>query len=507
MATVIKAKRSAVQGKVPTTADLELGELAINTFDGKVFIKRNQNGTESVIDVTSGSATAYTTGSIVLTTTTANQVADTFPITSYRTVKYLIELSTSTNYHATEIVVTHDNTVVYATEYGSVYSSASLGTIDFDISSSNVRMLVSPSNTNTTVRFARFEVNATTATGGGASALSDLTDVDFTSAPTNGQVLTYDSVSSKWKPATASGGATVTVSNTAPSSPTYGDLWLDSSTDVFKLRLSSAWTNILTSPGIVYPATNGEQSYTSPGTYSWTCPAGVTYVHVVCVGGGGGGTGSSSGGCGGGGGGLAWRNDIPVTPGTSYTVVVGAGGAGGTTTGSTAGGNSYFANTSTVVAYGGGAGAYNGSATGGGYFPNGGNGGNSTQSSSTASSGGGGAGGYTGNGGSGTSTSGTAGAGGGGGAGGTGISGGYAGGGGGVGLLGQGTSGAAGTGAGQGSGGSGGVGGATTPSGGSHGGGGGGNDATLTGGPGAGGAVRIIWGPSRAFPSTNTGVL
>ena len=40
----IKIKRSAVAGKIPTTDDLELGELAINTHDGKVFIEQDQGG-------------------------------------------------------------------------------------------------------------------------------------------------------------------------------------------------------------------------------------------------------------------------------------------------------------------------------------------------------------------------------------------------------------------------------------------------------------------------------
>ena len=51
----IKIKRTAVAGKVPTIAQLELGELAINTTDGKLFLKRNLNSVESIIDV--GAAT------------------------------------------------------------------------------------------------------------------------------------------------------------------------------------------------------------------------------------------------------------------------------------------------------------------------------------------------------------------------------------------------------------------------------------------------------------------
>ena len=50
MSTLIKLKRSAVAGRVPTTAQLELGELAINTADGKIYIKQDVSGTESIVE-------------------------------------------------------------------------------------------------------------------------------------------------------------------------------------------------------------------------------------------------------------------------------------------------------------------------------------------------------------------------------------------------------------------------------------------------------------------------
>ena len=80
-------------------------------------------------------------------------------------------------------------------------------------------------------------------------------------------------------------------------------------------------------------STQGQSEYTTPGTYTWVCPAGVNDVHVVCIGGGGGGSASVSGSNdvslgAGGGGGLGYKNNISVTPGQSYTVVVGWGGTG-----------------------------------------------------------------------------------------------------------------------------------------------------------------------------------
>ena len=246
--------------------------------------------------------------------------------------------------------------------------------------------------------------------------------------------------------------------------------------------------------------------YTSPGTYSWVAPTGVTKVSVVCVGGGGGASSTDgSGGSGGGGGGLGWKNNITVTPGSSYTVVVGLGGAKATVVNgaASAGGTSYFINTSTVAGFGGG-GSTNGTsgASGGGYVGDGGgNGGASPPCPDVnQATGGGGAGGYTGNGGDGGSiySSGLAGSGGGAGGGSAGGSNDMGGPGGGVGILGQGSSGAGGTYNGsdgsQGSPGSGGGFGTYYPStGGLYGGGGGGAEFFSEAGPGASGAVAILY--------------
>jgi hypothetical protein len=51
MANLIKLKRSANTGQNPTTANLELGELAINTYDGNLFFKKNVSGTETILSV------------------------------------------------------------------------------------------------------------------------------------------------------------------------------------------------------------------------------------------------------------------------------------------------------------------------------------------------------------------------------------------------------------------------------------------------------------------------
>ncbi len=66
MAQSIILKRSSLPGKVPDTGSLNAGELAINTYDGKIFIKRSGN-VDTIQSVLTTDST--TTGSISLTQT------------------------------------------------------------------------------------------------------------------------------------------------------------------------------------------------------------------------------------------------------------------------------------------------------------------------------------------------------------------------------------------------------------------------------------------------------
>ena len=50
MSNTIILKTTAVEGKVPGNSQIELGEVAVNTFDGKMFIKKD-NGVVSILEV------------------------------------------------------------------------------------------------------------------------------------------------------------------------------------------------------------------------------------------------------------------------------------------------------------------------------------------------------------------------------------------------------------------------------------------------------------------------
>lgn len=60
MTHAILLKRTSTQGKVPTTSELLLGEMALNIYDGRAYFKKN-DGSESIVQIlTSSSGTIST---------------------------------------------------------------------------------------------------------------------------------------------------------------------------------------------------------------------------------------------------------------------------------------------------------------------------------------------------------------------------------------------------------------------------------------------------------------
>ena len=65
MPNTIRLKRSATAGKIPLASDLQLGELALNTNDGKLYLKKD-NGAASIVEVGPVTSVAGRTGAVTL---------------------------------------------------------------------------------------------------------------------------------------------------------------------------------------------------------------------------------------------------------------------------------------------------------------------------------------------------------------------------------------------------------------------------------------------------------
>ena len=267
MATVINFKRSSTQNSVPATSDLTLGEVAINTYHGRMYTEKNDgsaaiteigsnpasltvndafsfptsDGSSNQVLQTDGSGTVswasqassgiviftysvgsttttitgnddssnsllYTAGSeqvflngvklidggtdytatnsttitleenalsgdvieVVAITAAANLVQGYYTASSYsattadqvlssnaianKGIKYVLNAThASAGTHAAEVLLINDGSSAYFVQYGDVYSNSSMFSLTADVDSGNMRLLVTPANTNTTI--------------------------------------------------------------------------------------------------------------------------------------------------------------------------------------------------------------------------------------------------------------------------------------------------------------------------------------------------------------------
>jgi hypothetical protein len=151
---------------VPSTNNISLG-----TTDNRWFVYATNLNVSNTVTISNNTTISNTltvsvraavgpTLSVQSTNTVyANAVAgqtivDTFS-TTYRTTKYLIEVkNATTGYMSEELLLTHDGTTVFLTEYAVVNTVATFCTFDADISAGNVRLLATPT-TNATFKVAR----------------------------------------------------------------------------------------------------------------------------------------------------------------------------------------------------------------------------------------------------------------------------------------------------------------------------------------------------------------
>ena len=126
---------SAANTKFDSTGGTISGNIAIT---GIVSIN-----THAVLE-----STTITTASISQTT------LDAFATATYRSAKYLVQMTSGSAYHMIELSLIHDGTTVHLSQYGEVKTGSSLGSFDASISSGTLSVLFTPTNAITTVKAA-----------------------------------------------------------------------------------------------------------------------------------------------------------------------------------------------------------------------------------------------------------------------------------------------------------------------------------------------------------------
>jgi hypothetical protein len=152
----------AISSYAKITLDSDLGEFDAQVNGNNVELiltpsKVNTHVKLRAIPMSEGAA--YSSGLIVavdsdLTTTDSAQTIHTFDKTTYRTMKYVAQLAvaSSGDYHAQEILLTHNGTNVALTGYAKILLDSDLGTFDALINGNNVELKVSPTKANTNVK-------------------------------------------------------------------------------------------------------------------------------------------------------------------------------------------------------------------------------------------------------------------------------------------------------------------------------------------------------------------
>lgn len=130
------------------------GDLWWDSSDGNLRIYYDDEDAAQWVDASSTLVGGTPTVPVTLTTstTTANQVVDTLPIATYRSVKYVIQVTSGSAYSVTEVMLIHNGTTGYISEYGTINTSGALADFDVDVSGGNLRLLVTPTNAVTTIK-------------------------------------------------------------------------------------------------------------------------------------------------------------------------------------------------------------------------------------------------------------------------------------------------------------------------------------------------------------------
>ena len=121
MAQTIKLKRSSTSGAVPSTSSLSLGEVAINTHDGKMYIKKN-DGSDSIVEIGGAVASNAISSSFNLFEYTATSNQTTFSgsdsnsqTLAYSAGKVIVALNGTILKETTDYTATNGTSVVLAT--------------------------------------------------------------------------------------------------------------------------------------------------------------------------------------------------------------------------------------------------------------------------------------------------------------------------------------------------------------------------------------------------------
>lgn len=113
----------------------------------KAAVKYNNSSDAQISETSANSATV---------STTSVTAVDTWAVATYRSARYLVQITQGSAYQVSEVLVLHNGTTTTMTEYAVLESNSALGTFTSDVSAGNARLLVTMgSATSATIKIHR----------------------------------------------------------------------------------------------------------------------------------------------------------------------------------------------------------------------------------------------------------------------------------------------------------------------------------------------------------------
>ena len=108
----------------------------------------------------SGANDSHITSAGATIASTALTVLDTFAIASFRASEYFIAITQGSAFQSSKVMVGHDGTNAYITQYGTLVSGSTLGTFTAAVNGANVELKVTMgSATSASIKIIRQTVN------------------------------------------------------------------------------------------------------------------------------------------------------------------------------------------------------------------------------------------------------------------------------------------------------------------------------------------------------------
>jgi len=136
-----------------TTTYINVGNSSVNVYVNSSIISIG-----GVNVATTATLASLGISNTVTFTGTSSQVLDSMTLSAYRSAEYVISANNNTAnaYQVSKILVIHDGTTAYVTEYGTMYTNTSVMTITAGANATHMFVNCTPVSSNTTVKFTRF---------------------------------------------------------------------------------------------------------------------------------------------------------------------------------------------------------------------------------------------------------------------------------------------------------------------------------------------------------------